>query len=82
VGKSRTGTFAIPPAVTELVRSGKELGEADDIVFGETNSKHSSGAIGILTHGILDRASYYAEAVLMALIPFKNASLYLLQEEV
>jgi inosine/xanthosine triphosphatase len=82
VGKSRTGTFAIPPAVTELVRSGKELGEADDIVFSQTNSKQSSGAIGILTHGILDRANYYAQAVLMALIPFKNVSLYLLQEEV
>lgn len=81
-GKSRTGTFAIPPAVTELVRNGKELGEADDIVFGQTNSKQSSGAIGILTHGILDRAAYYAEAVLMALIPFKNPALYLLQEEV
>lgn len=81
-GKSRTGTFAIPPAVTELVRSGKELGEADDIVFEQTNSKQSSGAIGILTHGVLDRAHYYAEAVLMALIPFKNPALYLMQEEV
>lgn len=79
-GKSRTGTFVIPPAVSELVRSGKELGEADDIVFSQTNSKQSSGAIGILTHGILDRANYYAEAVLMALIPFKNPSLYLLEE--
>lgn len=81
-GKSRTGTFAIPPAVTELVRNGKELGEADDIVFEQTNSKQSSGAIGILTHGILDRAHYYAEAVLMALIPFKNPSLYVLEEVV
>ena len=79
-GKSRTGTFAIPPAVSELVRNGKELGEADDIVFEQTNSKQSSGAIGILTHGILDRAHYYAEAVLMALIPFKNPSLYMLEE--
>lgn len=79
-GKSRTGTFVIPPAVSELVRNGKELGEADDIVFSQTNSKQSSGAIGILTHGILDRANYYAEAVLMALIPFKNPSLYLLGE--
>jgi non-canonical (house-cleaning) NTP pyrophosphatase len=27
-----------PPAVAELIREGKELGEADDPVFGRSNS--------------------------------------------
>ena len=31
-GESRSGTFILPPAVAELVRQGKELGEADDII--------------------------------------------------
>ena len=79
-GKSRTGTFVLPLEVAELVRDGKELGEADDIIFGKTNSKHSSGAIGILTHGLIDRAEYYAGAVSMALIPFKNPELYAVED--
>ena len=79
-GKSRTGTFVLPLEVAELVRDGKELGEADDIIFGKTNSKHSSGAIGILTHGLMDRAEYYAGAVSMALIPFKNPELYSVED--
>lgn len=75
-GKSRTGTFFLPKAVVELVNKGKELGEADDIVFDRTNSKQKSGAVGILTGNIIDRTSYYTEAVILAAIPFKNSDLY------
>ena len=74
--KSRTGTFVLPPPVADLIRQGKELGEADDIVFGKTNSKQDSGATGILTHNIVDRAQFYASAIILALIPFKNKNLY------
>ena len=38
-GKGRTGTFFLPPKIAELIKQGKELGEADDIVFGQINSK-------------------------------------------
>ncbi len=79
-GKARTSTFVLPPAVSELVREGKELGEADDIVFGTEDSKATTGAVGILTHGLFDRAQYYSEAVIMALIPFKNHKLFLVEE--
>ncbi len=75
-GKSRTGTFFLPPKVAELIKQGRELGEADDIVFGRSNSKQENGAIGILTDNIVDRTKYYAEAVVLALIPFKNEQLY------
>lgn len=75
-GKSRTGTFFLPPLVAELVRQGKELGEADDIVFGRVNSKQENGAVGLLTGDVLDRAGFYRQAVLLALIPFKNRALY------
>ena len=75
-GKSRTGTFFLPPKVSELIKQGKELGEADDIVFGRTNSKQENGSVGILTHNIIDRIKYYVEAVILALIPFKNPKLY------
>ncbi len=75
-GKGRTGTFFLPPKVAELIRQGKELGEADDIVFQRKNSKQENGAVGILTGDVLNRTKYYAEAVIMALIPFKNEKLY------
>lgn len=82
MGKSRTATFVLPPAVAELILvEGKELGEADDLVFGKTNSKQSSGAVGILTHGLIDRANYYAEALVLALVPFKNPQLYKVEQE-
>jgi inosine/xanthosine triphosphatase len=76
LGKGRTGTFFLPPAVAELIHQGKELGEADDIVFGRTNSKQDNGAVGLLTDNAIDRAQLYEHAVILALIPFKNEALY------
>ena len=76
-GKARTSTFFLPPAVIALIKEGKELGEADDIVFGHSNSKQKMGAVGILTHNLIDRTKYYSEAVILALIPFKNKKLYI-----
>jgi inosine/xanthosine triphosphatase len=76
IGRGRTGTFFLPPAVAELIRQGKELGEADDIVFGRTNSKQDNGAVGLLTDNVIDRAQLYEHAMILALIPFKNEALY------
>ncbi len=76
VGKGRTGVFFLPTQVAELVRQGKELGEADDIVFGRENSKQENGAVGLLTGDIIDRAAFYEQAVILALIPFRNPELY------
>ena len=76
LGRGRTGVFFLPPQVAELVRQGRELGEADDIVFGRTNSKQEDGAVGLLTDNIIHRASYYTDAMVLALIPFKNKALY------
>jgi inosine/xanthosine triphosphatase len=76
IGKGRTGTFFLPTPVAELIRQGKELGEADDIVFGQTNSKQANGAVGLLTNDLVTRADYYEIAMIFALIPFKNEELY------
>lgn len=75
-GKARTGTFFLPKKIVELIDEGKELGEADDVVFGGTNSKQKNGAVGILTKDIVTRTSYYTEAIILALIPFRNLELY------
>jgi len=75
-GKARTASFELPPRIRELVLNGMELGHADDLVFKRENSKHGNGAVGILTHELIDRAAYYEPAVLLALIPFVNKDLY------
>jgi inosine/xanthosine triphosphatase len=76
VGKGRTGTFFLPAPVAELIRQGKELGDADDIIFQRQNSKQENGAVGLLTGNVIDRQSLYEQAVILALIPFKNPLLY------
>lgn len=76
VGRGRTGVFLLPPQVAHLVRQGKELGEADDIVFGRINSKQENGAVGLLTDNIMHREKYYTDTVVLALIPFRNRHLY------
>lgn len=72
-GKSKTAMFYAPRVVAEWVQKGKELGEADDIVFGRVNSKQSNGSVGLLTKDVLTRESYYTHAVILALIPFLNS---------
>jgi inosine/xanthosine triphosphatase len=76
IGKARTCTFFLPEKINQLIRDGKELGEADDIVFKDKDSKLKEGTVGKLTGGIIDRTKYYSEAVILALIPFKNSKLY------
>ncbi len=76
MGKSRTGTFLLSPKVAELIRSGLELGDADDKIFRMKNSKQQNGAVGILTKDLLTRQSFYEVSVILALIPFKNSDIY------
>lgn len=75
-GQARSGAFFLPPKVCDLIRQGKELGEADDIVFGHSNSKQQGGAVGLLTNNLIDRTKLYAETVVLALVPFGNEKLY------
>ncbi|KYK57353.1 NTPase [Drechmeria coniospora] len=75
LGKARTAAYYLPEETAKLLRDGMELGHADDLVHGRTNSKQHSGSVGILTDDAVDRASYYTQAVILALIPFKNPRL-------
>ncbi|NPV77096.1 MAG: inosine/xanthosine triphosphatase [Anaerolineae bacterium] len=76
IGRGKTGAFMLPRAIAELIQQGMELGKADDIFFNRSNSKQENGAIGLLTGNVIDRAKLYEQAVIMALIPFKNPDLY------
>jgi len=66
----------LPEAVARLVRAGKELGDANDIVFGRENSKQQEGAIGLLTGKVMDRTELYEHAMVLALAPIKGAEYF------
>jgi inosine/xanthosine triphosphatase len=74
-GESRTATFVLPVEIASLVRAGVELGDATDRVFGATDTKRSTGTVGPLTGGVIDRVAFYAHATVLALVPFRNTSL-------
>lgn len=75
-GVARSAAFFLPKSVSELVRQGVELGDADDIVFSRINSKRANGAIGLLTDDRVTRTDLYSHAVLLALAPVLNSDLY------
>ena len=72
LGKSRTGTFGVPKEVAALVRQGYELAAAVEEVYQHTQVKSTTGAVGVLTAGVIDRVQLYEHAVVLALVPFKH----------
>lgn len=75
-GRARTATFPLPPRMAELVRAGVELGLACDQLYGKQDIKHREGAIGLLSHDVIDRQALYQHAAVMALLPFCNRDWY------
>jgi inosine/xanthosine triphosphatase len=55
LGKSRTGTFSVPEEVATLVRQGYELATAVEEMYRQTQVKSTTGAVGVLTEGVIDR---------------------------
>jgi inosine/xanthosine triphosphatase len=74
--EARTASFPIPQEVGRLIRSGIEMGHANDQIFGHENSKHGSGMTGIVTNNAIDRTDYYTHAMTLAFAPYKNADIY------
>lgn len=74
LGKSRTGTFSVPEEVAALVRQGYELAVAVEEMYQQTQVKSTTGAVGVLTAGVIDRVQLYEHAVVLALVPFKHAT--------
>eukprot|EP01127_Copromyxa_protea_P007886 TRINITY_DN1793_c0_g1_i10.p3 TRINITY_DN1793_c0_g1~~TRINITY_DN1793_c0_g1_i10.p3 ORF type:complete len:185 (-),score=33.00 TRINITY_DN1793_c0_g1_i10:2189-2743(-) len=74
IGKAKSATFYLPKEIADLVKEGKELGVASDIVFTQTNCKHSNGAVGLLTQDNLTRPNLIVPSLLLAAIPFLNTN--------
>jgi non-canonical (house-cleaning) NTP pyrophosphatase len=76
-GLAKTASFLLPAAVANLImKEGWELGDADDKVFGRTQSKHGAGTVGILTDFLIPRAAYYEHALILALMPWIRPDVY------
>ena len=71
-GIARTASFQLPPKIIALMRGEPpmELGDADDAVFNEVNSKQKGGTVAKATNGMIDRTQYYEHALQCALAPF------------
>ena len=66
----------LPSSVAKMIREGTELGIAMDRLVGAHGTKHGSGAVGILTSGLVDRQRAYEILVIYALGPFLRSDLY------
>lgn len=60
----------LPPAVAALLHEGLELGHAMDVLAKTSGTKHGSGAVGLLTAGLIDRQAAYETLVTYALSPW------------
>jgi non-canonical (house-cleaning) NTP pyrophosphatase len=66
----------LPPAFAAGLRAGEELGVLVDRLFGVTDSKTASGAIGLLTDGFVSRTDAFADLVAMSLAPWIHPDHY------
>ncbi len=79
-GRKGFGTsahFELPDAVVDELLSGEELGTVIDRLAEQRNSKQRGGAIGFLTRGHIGREELYRPAIVAALIPFLQASVFI-----
>ncbi len=66
----------LPDEVAALVKSGTELGHAMDAVAKLVDTKRRTGAVGILTAGLIDRQLAYEPLITYALAPFLAADYF------
>ena len=75
-GIGSTIKMIVPDEAMGLIRSGKELGEACDIIFGGTNTKQAQGHFGLMTNNVITRTEAYKQGVISALASFLNPHLF------
>ncbi|TBR43132.1 non-canonical purine NTP phosphatase [Marinomonas agarivorans] len=66
----------LPKYVYQGLLDEEELGDVMDKMFNTNNIKQKEGAIGLLTKNLVTRETCYTQAVIMAMAPFLNKSLY------
>lgn len=75
-GVSTTPLWLAPDGLVKRLESGIELGDVMDEVTNSEGTKHSLGAVGILTGGKLTRTHAYEDAVVLALSRFVRPEVF------
>jgi len=75
-GISTTPLWLAPGGLVKKLESGIELGDVMDEVTNSEGTKHSLGAVGILTGGKLTRTHSYEDAVVLALSRFVRPEVF------
>lgn len=65
-----------PLKMINHIKRGLELGEVDDLLFDEKNSKQKQGHFGLMTKNKIDRSKAYRDAVISALARFINPQIF------
>lgn len=76
ISVGRSAQLPISNTVYDALQAGEELGDVMDRMFNTNNIKQKGGAIGLLTHGHATRESTYTQALILAMAPLLNPSLY------
>lgn len=76
IGFGNSPMFPLSESLAAPMLERKEMGTVIDELSGEQNTKHKGGAVGFLTHGVLDRKKLYVQGLVVALIPFVNQEMY------
>jgi inosine/xanthosine triphosphatase len=76
IGVGGSLAMSLPDRVAVLVRDGVELGLAMDHITGGHDTKRGTGAVGILTGGLVDRQRAYETLVTYALARFLSPTYY------
>lgn len=75
-GIATSALFQVPPRIEREVVNGSELGMVIDRIARQENTGAKSGAVGLLTGGVIDRQSLYRQAITLALAPLLHDSLF------
>lgn len=70
LGIGAGGRVLLPEAIARRIRAGEELGPVMDDFSGRRNVKHSEGAIGVFTNGLIERTAALEIAFTYALARF------------
>jgi inosine/xanthosine triphosphatase len=66
VGYGSSGRYEVSHKMVEMIKTGKELGDVIDEIMGMNDLKSTSGAMGLVTNGLVDRHVAYIHGILFA----------------
>lgn len=76
VFRGQVPRFEVPIKIAELIRGGMEMGPANDLITGKSNSKQAGGVVGEVTDQLIDREYINYIAAVLAFSSLKNRHHY------